>query len=234
MLRLVIFDFDGVIADSEPVHFEMLRQTLATQGVTLNWNDYKARYLGYEDFECIARILKDRQEPASDVRVTELARQKTRRFAQHLADQCVIMPGVRPLLERLRQERIGRAICSGALRREIEAILEHNRLREFFDEIVAADDVAAGKPDPQGYRLSLERVNQRQLYPPAIQPGECLVIEDSMWGIQAARGAGMPCLAVTSSYPAAELRQADAVTASLEGLSADYLRTILNGKPDNR
>lgn len=230
MLRLVVFDFDGVIADSEPVHYEMLRQTLADNGVSLSWPDYKTGYLGYEDYECIRRILQDQGQDASAKKVEELVRVKQEKMARQLTELCVINPGVPELLADLRRNGIHRAICSGAIRREIEAILEHNRLREFFDLIVSADDVRAGKPDPEGYRLSVTRFNQSSRVTPPIAPAETLAIEDSMWGIHAARAAGLCCLAVTTSYTAADLADAHAVIPSLAEANAARLRAVVNGK----
>jgi beta-phosphoglucomutase len=227
MLNLVVFDFDGVIADSEPSHFEMLRQTLEEEAVVLNWRDYCERYLGYDDQECIRHILLDFGRDAAPALVSRLVGHKSEKFAQYIKDHCVILPGVPELLTDLQTQRVTCAICSGALRSEIEFVLNQAGLGHFFDVIVAAQDVTASKPDPEGYLLSLSRVNARRDGQPPIRVDECVVIEDSMWGIQAAKAAQMPCLAVANSYPPDALGQADAVVPNLTEVSAATLRQLV-------
>ena len=126
------------------------------------------------------------------------------------------------------------AICSGALRREIEAILQAAGLRHHFSMIVAADDVARGKPDPEGYLLALQRLQEKYQPHPAILPAECLVIEDSLPGIEAGKDAGMTCLAVTTSVKGELLLQADAVVASLHEVNASMLAELMGGGPGKR
>ena len=226
MLRLVVFDVDGVIADSEPAHFEVFRQILAQQGAELSWDEYRRRYLGYDDRECFGHVLADLGLDSSGQRIEQLCREKQGKFAEYLRDNCIIMPGVAELLEILKSHNIACSICSGAVRSEVEYILAQGRLTRFFRVIVAAEDVSAGKPDPEGYRLSLARINQACSDQP-IDPAECLVIEDSTWGIRAAKDAGMHCLAVTSSYPAEQLTAADLVVKDLCAVDFADLKGIV-------
>jgi len=266
-LRLVIFDFDGVIADSEPAHFAAAREALAQTNVKLDWQEYCTRYMGYEDYEFMERVLTHRGRQATPSLVSTLAREKARRFARYIQNENrdIILPGVPELLSNLDHHGVHRAICSGALRSEVEAILRQAGLRRHFLEIVTADEVKAGKPDPEGYRLILARVNQRlsgstgpvatdhrsgpgmhkpnepedQPVPTNSRPttinhrpittGECVVIEDTMWGIQAARAAGLKCLAVTTSYPAEQLHEADHVVESLAQVDVTLLERLLTG-----
>jgi len=226
MLRLVIFDVDGVIADSEPAHFAVFREVLAGQGAELSWEQYRRRYLGYDDRECFGHVLADLGRDGGADMVDQMCRAKQAKFAEYLRNNCIIMPGVAELLEILRSNNIGCSIYSGAVRSEVEYILAQGRLSGYFTAIVTAEDVSAGKPDPEGYRLSLARVNQARAAEP-IAPDECLVIEDSTWGIQAAKAAGMYCLAVTSSYPAEQLTNADLVVRDLCSVDLDCLKGIL-------
>jgi len=227
MLAMVIFDFDGVIADSEPAHFQMFRQILQPQGIEFTWSNYCEKYLGYEDEECIYRVLTDCGHQPSRALVTELARRKSLEFARYMEQNCVIMPGVPQLLADLRAHDVICSICSGALHREVLSILKQAYLEGFFAQIVAADDVTAGKPDPQGYRLTLTRANANLDGQTQIQPSQCLAIEDSIWGIQAAKAAGMACLAVTTSYPQENLVGADLIVKDLTCVDTARLSKLL-------
>ncbi|MBN1766466.1 MAG: HAD family phosphatase [Sedimentisphaerales bacterium] len=229
MLRLVIFDFDGVIADSEKAHFETFRVTFLEEGIDISWMQYCQKYLGYTDRELIVEVLKDNQiEPSSEnVDLMEsIFQRKKAKFANYISQHSLIMDGVKDLMEDLRGNNIISAICSGALRVEIESILRHGVLEEYFVDIVAAEDVSRGKPDPEGYRLSLERVNRIFGSADPIKPGECVVIEDSHWGISAAHAAGMPCLALATSYPADQLQAAENVANDLTCVNVGLLREI--------
>jgi HAD superfamily hydrolase (TIGR01509 family) len=226
MLHLVVFDFDGVIADSEPVHYEAFRQSLETDGIVVTWRDYCQRYLGYTDQEAVEHILADAGRAVTPVLVNAIVQRKSARFAQRLQEHCVILPGVVDLLDDLRAQGIARAICSGAQRHEVETVVEQAGLRPHFEVIVAAEDVRAGKPDPQGYLLSLQKINARRNGQMALAPQDCVVIEDSLWGIQAAKAARMPCLAVTTTYPANALELADEVAKDLTEVSVERLRRL--------
>jgi HAD superfamily hydrolase (TIGR01509 family) len=131
---------------------------------------------------------------------------------------------VREFLDLLAKAQIPIAICSGALRPEIELILEEAGLRGRFDVIVSAEDVHRGKPDPEGFMLALQRLND--VWPDAIAPACCIVVEDSHWGLKAARAAGMRTVAVTNTYEAAQLKHADKIVARLDQLTLSDLRKI--------
>jgi len=228
MLRLVIFDFDGVIADSESGHFEAFRQVCQQDGIDLTWQQYCQKYLGYTDIDCTANILTDFGKEASPARIDDVVRRKGVLFARYIEQNSIIMPGVIALLEDLRNHNILCSICSGALDREIKFILQQDRLTHFFKAIVAAEHVTRGKPDPQGYNLCLSSTND--LLPPnqdPIQTDQCVVIEDSHWGIQAAHAANMRCLAVATTYPPEQLHIADMAANSLTQVNAKTLNQIL-------
>ena len=228
VLRMVIFDFDGVIADSEPAHFEMLRLALQSHHIVLSWDSYCCKYLGYDDTECVQHILEDYGRPAVSALIEEIVAEKQRNFADYIRHHCLILPGVVELLGDLQKNGIICAIHSGAIRSEIETILAQARLREYFREIVSTDEVARSKPDPEGYTLCLTKVNRSLRSDNQIQPSQCLAIEDSLWGIQSAKAAGMFCLATETSYPASQLPLADKVVKDLTGIHTADLRQILN------
>jgi len=210
--RAIIFDFDGVIADSEPLHLAAFQQALEPEGIILTTEAYYADYLGYDDYDAIVAALREAKRPPTEESVQRLMAAKAEHFLALVREGVRILPGV-PAFVRLAATRAPLAVASGALRREIELILAYAGLRKAFEAIVSAEDVSEGKPAPESFLLALERLKERA---PNLVPDACLVIEDSRAGIEAARRAGMRCLAVTNSYPASELGAADVVVPSLE------------------
>ncbi|HOM61252.1 MAG TPA: HAD family phosphatase [Anaerohalosphaeraceae bacterium] len=225
MLKAVIFDFDGVIADSEFLHYKALNQALEQYGVYVPKKVHWDKYLGYTDLENIQAVSKDYKLNLSPEQIRQLARQKTEFFRQLAGKETAILNGVEAFIDLLKTHRIHRAVCSGALREDIEQMLAGSDLLDAFEVLVTAEDVKKGKPDPEGYLLALQRLNQKQTTP--IRPEECVVIEDSHWGLAAAAAAGMHRIAVTNTYPAEQLQsQAEKVVTRLDELSIDDLRLL--------
>jgi len=226
-LRLVVFDFDGVISDSEPAHFEAIRNTLKSIGIDLTWEQYCSTYLTYTDREAFQKVLQDRKrEPTQDI-INELVEKKRIEFAHFLDSNLKIMPGAPELLADLNKYQIPCGICSGSIRSEIEFVLRQTDLFQFFRFIVASEDVSRNKPDPQPYLLSMQLGREFVNGDRELSPLECVVVEDSFGGIQAAKAAGMLCLAVTNSYPADKLQQADKVVDELTEVNADFFRQLI-------
>jgi beta-phosphoglucomutase-like phosphatase (HAD superfamily) len=230
MLQAVIFDFNGVIADDEPLHLEMFQKVLAEQGIPLFREEYYRSFLGMDDRDCFKAVLAARKRPADDGLIMQLIARKAEYYAQAITERLIIFPGVRELVPRL-AARWPLAIASGALRHEIENILDAVNLRDAFAEIVSAEDVQHGKPDPECFRTALGRLNRRRTSGvpddwTTIMAASCLVIEDSPWGITAARAAGMKCVGVTNSYPAEALAEADHVLSTLEGVPLSALEGL--------
>lgn len=222
-LRAVLFDFNGVIVDDERLHLELFRAVLAEEGVGLSDEDYHAKYLGYDDRGCFTAALKDagRGHLAGDAAfIDELIERKAAIYMDAIEERCLLFPGVVELVRKLAAD-YPMAVVSGALRREIEAVLERGEIRNCFRAIIAAEDVGVCKPDPEGYVRALAALNSSAS--PSIHPGECLVIEDSVAGVEAARRAGMRCLAVTNSYAQDDLRGADWIVGSLAGCNPENL-----------
>lgn len=214
-LQAVIFDFNGVIVDDEPLHLALLRQVLGEMGLPWAEEDYAAKYLGRTDRACFALALRDagRIAQADDAVVVErLVARKAELYQRAIGEQVSFFPGVRELARRL-AEKFPLAVASGALRNEIEVVLRRGGVRDCFQAIIAAEDVVRGKPDPEGFLKALAALNAERKQ--TIHPAACLVIEDSVAGVEAARRAGMRCLAVTNSYPAEALRGADWRVSSL-------------------
>jgi len=209
----VIFDFDGVIADTEPLHFAGFRRALAEIGITLNESDYYANYLGYDDRGCFITALEAHGQPTNPVTITRLMERKARAYLESIKEDLIIFPGVRALVQEAAASH-PLAIASGALRHEIELILEQAGLRKHFAHITSAEDVTRGKPDPQPFLHALKGLNR--LRPgQEIAPAACLVIEDSIPGIRAGKAAGMRVLAVANTHTLQDLHEAQAVAHSL-------------------
>lgn len=215
-LKAAIFDFDGVIVDSEPLHFRLFQRLLAEQGVPLTREDYDAIYLGMDDRECFTEALARHGKNAALPRVPEMINRKSELLMAKIAEKPPVLPGAVDFVRAL-AKMVPVAICSGALRREIDAMLRHADIRSCFAGIVSAEDVSRGKPDPQGFIKALALLNRGRAPSAFITAASCLVIEDSLAGIEGAKSAGMKCLAVANSYPPAALTRAgaDAIVATL-------------------
>lgn len=217
MIDAVVFDFDGVLADSERLHLRALTAAFAVRGWTLTEADYFTHYLGYDDRGCIAAFAqREGLTIPADV-AAQVLEDKTRRYLALLAAGDVLFPTARPCIERLAQD-VPLAIASGSLRGEIEHILSANGLRHHFQVIVGADDVLAGKPAPDSYVQAVAALG--------VAPTRAVAIEDSPWGLQSARGAGLRTIGISTSYPKAALTDADTVIDSLDEVSLMWLRTL--------
>jgi beta-phosphoglucomutase-like phosphatase (HAD superfamily) len=218
-LRAVVFDFDGVIANSEPLHFRALRDVLASTGVSLSERDYYARYLGFDDAGALHAIGADSGAFGPE-QVASLVSRKAVRFEELEADAGMLFPGAAAAIRRVAAS-VPIGIASGARRDEILRVLEAAGLTDLFAAIVAAEDVSRSKPDPAPYLLAVRLL--AAVAGDSLQPGDCVAIEDSRWGLESARQAGLRTIAVTHTYTLAELGAADLVLDSLEALDVASL-----------
>jgi beta-phosphoglucomutase len=225
MLRAVIFDFNGIIVDDEPIHFELFQRVLNEEGLTLTESEYYARYLGFDDRGAFTAAFRDHAQPLPQSKLEQLIERKAAYYQEDIKTKMRVFPGVQSLIPILARE-LPLAIASGALRNEIDIILSSIGLRNEFCAIVSAEDVDRGKPEPEIFLKALAQLNTSFDGRPAISASECLVIEDSKEGVRGARRAGMKCLAVTNSHPPELLAQADRVTDTLEGISLAQLRGL--------
>lgn len=220
-MRAVVFDFDGVLVDSEPLHFQALHEAMVPEGITVSREAYFARYLAFDDRGAIRRVLEDHGLAPDAERMERVARRKMDRFGDVLKN-VAFFPGARDLVRALAAE-VPLGIASGARHAEIEAILAAGGLRDSFPVIVGADDVPRTKPDPAPYLLA---ARQLAALVPGLQPGDCLAFEDSVPGIASALAAGMKVVGVAHSYRPDSLRSAHRVVESLVGLERDGLRAL--------
>ena len=223
-MRAVIFDFDGVLVNSEPLHYRAMRDALAPEGILVDPAEYLREYVAYDDRLALGRALELHGQPAGVVRIEELAARKARMFAQ-LKKEVPFFPGVRALVRGL-HKAMPVGIASGARHEEIESILEQGGLRKCFDAVVGADDVARTKPHPDPYLEALRLLTARRA---GLKAGDCVAIEDTPPGIEAARAAGMKVVGVGHTYETGRLAAADHVVLSLRRMTAATLRALVNG-----
>lgn len=227
MLKAVIFDFDGVIADSEALHYEALNTVFNRYGLDVPKDVHWEKYLGYSDLENIEAVNRDYNMGLDDAKIQKMITEKKVIFDELIASGSIIIDGVAVFIQRLIDGGIRRAVCSGALRSDIDLMLAGSGFSDAFEAIVTADDVKHGKPDPEGYLMTLEQLNQSG--DPIIKAAECVVIEDSHWGLEAAAAAGMNPVAVTTTYSRDELAsKALKVVDRLDELSINDLQTLCN------
>jgi beta-phosphoglucomutase len=224
MLKAVIFDFDGVITDSEILHLRAFNQSLAQYGIEITKNDYYTMYLGFNDTDCYKLLIEKGLLKMDEQQIKTLMIQKKKIFEQLAKAEGKMIEGVRDFLNMLEQNNIPMAICSGSLLTEVEMVLEDARLRHLFEVVVSGEQVKKGKPDPEGFLLSLQRLNENRENP--ITANQCVVIEDSHWGLEAAKAAGMHTIAVTNSYDAEQLGMAEKIVDQLNELSIDDLQRL--------
>jgi len=209
----VIFDFDGVIVDTEPLHYAAFQRLLEPLGLGFSWGEYVDTYMGFDDRDAFVEAFKAKGTGLSATALQGFIDRKADLFQEIIRDGISAYPGVVDLIRGIRDSRTPLAISSGALRSDIGPILETLGIADCFDVIVTAEDVARSKPDPECYRLAHARLNESRRLD--LTPGQVLAIEDTPAGIAAAKGAGLRVIAVTNSYPAAHLSQADLIVDTL-------------------
>lgn len=220
-MRAAVFDFDGVLVDSEPLHFRAMRDALLPEGFEITTAEYYASYIGYDDWGALRQAFEEHGVSPTPRQIETAARRKKACFAEVIRD-VRFFPGARELVRGLAEE-MPLAIASGALHGEIEEILGAGGLRDAFSAVVGAEDASRTKPDPAPYLEAARLLGARV---PGLRPADCLAFEDSVAGVVSALGAGMKVVAVTTSYPANKLRSAHRVVGSLAELERGSLRAL--------
>jgi beta-phosphoglucomutase len=224
VLRAIVFDFDGVIANSEPLHFGAFRDVLAEEGIALTESDYYAHYLGYDDVG-VFRAVDAARRVWGPSDIARLVARKAVRLEARERDISVLFPGAADAVRRA-AAAVPIAIASGALGAEIRRVLERERLDGCFTAIVSAEDTPVSKPAPDPYQRAVGLLAAAS--GGSLVAGDCVAIEDSRWGLESARAAGLRTVAVTSSYGASALADiADLVIDSLASLNLDALSRLV-------
>jgi HAD superfamily hydrolase (TIGR01509 family) len=215
-LRAIVFDFDGVIANSEPLHFQAFRDALAGEGLALSEREYYERYLGFDDVGVFRAVGVDAK------RIDDLVKQKAARIEALERDVSVLFPGAAAAIRRLAAS-VPLAIASGAIGAEIRRVLERENLSRFFAAVVSSEDTPRSKPAPEPYLHAVAQLDAA--CGGHLSPGECVAIEDSRWGLESARAAGLRTVGITHTYVAGAL-VADLVVDTLDRLEIGSLRSI--------
>ena len=201
-LKAVLFDFNGVIINDEPLHEKLIEQILIEENLRPIQGEFQQICLGRSDRVCLTELLNRRGRVVSESYLIQLMQRKAQAYQQQLdsMQKLPLYSGLDDLIFQVRSLHLKLAIVSGAMRSEIELVLNRASLASHFPVIVAGDDITNSKPEPDGYLLAVERLNQE--YPDLqLQPSECLAIEDTPSGIQAAKRAGISVVGVANTYP---------------------------------
>ena len=215
-ITAIVFDFDGVLADSEMLHLRVYRELLGPSGVNISTEQYCERYLGSDDEGVFAQVALDYGLMLGDEEIELLIAEKAQRFEALVSSTDVMYPTAAACVRRLAAAwPLG--IASGARRSEIELMLRGAGLSDAFRFIVAAGETDRGKPSPDPYLRAAE------LHQAA--PGECVAIEDSHAGLESARAAGMRTIGIGTTYPRDTLA-ADVVIDSLDEVTEALVRRL--------
>jgi beta-phosphoglucomutase len=214
-ITAVVFDFDGVLADTERLHLLAFQDVFSGQGWHLDEQSYYDRYMGFDDRGAIVEYTRDLGLIPTDDEICAMTASKAQAFATRLASGEVLFPEANACVTRLARE-FPLAIASGALHAEIVAILKTGGLLHYFPVIIGADDCTRHKPEPEPYLQAAAALG--------VDPRACTAIEDSSWGLASARAAGMRTIALTTTSSPAAVNQADRIISGLHELTAELVR----------
>ncbi len=224
MLRAVIFDCDGVLADTEPLHCRALAEVLRDHDVAMPLELYERDYLGMTDPDMFRKALAENGRPNAEAMVARLVERKAGIYPRMQAELLQPIPGAVELVRRCAAQW-PLAICSGAFRADIESIVQRFGIADQFQTIVSNEDVPRGKPHPDGFLAALERLNSACESTDPIRPDQCAVIEDSLPGVAAARAAGMRVVRLSGDDASAAVAP-DALVSQLDQIDEAFLRAL--------
>jgi beta-phosphoglucomutase-like phosphatase (HAD superfamily) len=222
-LRAIVFDFDGVLANSEPLHLRAYQDVLASEGVTLTEGDYYTRYLGYDDVGVFRTLSTDRGRGWTPADIERLITEKAARLEALERHHSILFPGAAEVVRRA-AGAVPIAIASGALGAEIRRVLAREQLTSCFTAIVAAEDTPVSKPAPEPYRRAVELLGRE--IGEALPATDCVAVEDSRWGLESARKAGLRTVGVAQTYERSALGEADLIIDTIESLDLDDLARL--------
>jgi HAD superfamily hydrolase (TIGR01509 family) len=224
LLRAIIFDFDGILVDSEPLIMKLVQEIAAREGWTVTEEEYYRDYLALDDRAVLEHLWRSHGRSLSLARRNDLLDWKARAYEKIIQDGLPPIPGAVEFVSSAARQ-FSLAIASGSLRAEIEHLLQKLGLREKFAVLATADDCDCSKPDPEIYLKALTRLQEVPLlHEPLLAAGECLAIEDAPLGVVAAQAAGMKCLALAHSRPRAELQHAEWIANEFADVSLETIR----------
>jgi len=214
--KAVIWDMDGVIADTAPYHFSAWQEVFRKRGVKFTEEDFRHNF-GLRNDTIIRNTLG---EQIAQGEIDSIAREKEETFRRVIGQKIKPLPGAVELLQSLRKHGFKMAIASSTPMENIRLVTESLGIDNYFQSIVTGRDVTEGKPSPQGFLLAAQRLG--------IEPKNCIVIEDAVAGVAAAKRAGMRCLAITNTHPRQSLTEADLIVDTLEAVTVNDLEKLFN------
>ncbi|GAB4291872.1 MAG: HAD family phosphatase [Oscillatoriaceae cyanobacterium] len=227
-IKAVLFDFNGVIINDESIHEQLISQIMVEENMRPQPGEYRKVCLGRSDRVCIKELFANRGRFPSDEYIAKLIARKSQSYREQLQQMTKLptFPGLEDFIYKVRVAQLKMAVVSGAMRAEVELVLERLKLAPYFTVIVAGDDITTSKPRPDGYLLAVDRLNQK--YPDLqLSPGECVAIEDTPAGIAAAKAAGIPVVGVANTFPFHMMqRQANWAVDYLWDLELDRIQQV--------
>jgi beta-phosphoglucomutase family hydrolase len=214
--KAVIWDMDGVIADTAPYHLKVWQEVFQKRGVKFTKEDFRHTFGQRND--TIIRSILGEEIPQHEI--AAIANDKEESFRRRIGSNLKPLPGVIALLKSLKEHRFKMALASSAPMENIQLLTQSLGIDGYFQSVISDEDVTEGKPSPQVFRLASQKLG--------VKPENCIVIEDAITGIAAAKRAGMHCLAVTNTHPRSSLMEADLIVDTLEAVSGDDLEGLLN------
>ena len=210
-MKIIIFDFDGVILDSENSHFIAFNEGLKNLNINISEDEYYSKYISLDDRGVITNVVNDKNISVTNEEIDMIIKNKNDFFESRLIDNSKLFPGVEELIIQLSKNFV-LSIGSGANRSEIIKTLKNNNIYDYFEIIVSADEVNNPKPNPETYNRVLDNINTD------FNMNEIIVIEDSPGGIEAAKSAGLKCIAITNTFDNKELGKADIIVSNYEDI----------------
>ena len=231
-LQAVIFDCDGILVDTEPLHYRAFQEVLEPLGLGFDYEHYLRNYIGFDDRDAFLEAFREAGRSIDARGLASLVETKGKALFRILTGGISTFPGVVECVKGLAARGVPLAVASGAMREEVLAFIDALGLAGVFPVIVAADEVKRSKPDPESYLTALERL-RRSPGLHELNPHYCVAIEDTPAGIQSAKGAGLNVVAVTNSFPRERLQDADAILEDLTGLGFSELDGIVRAAAAN-
>ena len=210
-MKIIIFDFDGVILDSENSHFIAFNEGLKNLNINISEDEYYSKYISLDDRGVITNVVNDKNISVTNEEIDMIIKNKNDYFESRLIDNSKLFPGVEELIIQLSKNFV-LSIGSGANRSEIIKTLKNNNIYDYFEIIVSANEVNNPKPNPETYNRVLDNINID------FNINEIIVIEDSPGGIEAAKSAGLKCIAITNTFDNKQLRKADIIVSNYEDI----------------
>ena len=210
-MKIIIFDFDGVILDSENSHFIAFNEGLKNLNINISEDEYYSKYISLDDRGVITNVVNDKNISVTNEEIDMIIKNKNDYFESRLIDNSKLFPGVEEVIIQLSKNFV-LCIGSGANRSELIKTLKNNNIYDYFEIIVSANEVNNPKPNPETYNRVLDNINTD------FNINEIIVIEDSPGGIEAAKSAGLKCIAITNTFDNKQLRKADIIVSNYEDI----------------